>query len=476
MSDLKVVFMPHPPIIIPEIGGGKEIKAQRTIDGMEELGQLVGDIKPNTIIFITPHGNSFSNGTCILKEDMINGDFATFGFPKINFKKKVNQSLSQTIFDKFEENDLVSVLMDYKLAKSYGVEATLDNGVMVPMYFIDKYYQDYDIVHITPGFTTLEENYYLGKNLKEVVNQDSNSILLVCSGDLSHALKDEGPYDFHPSGPIFDEKIKNAIINKDPLSLIFMEDKFVEESAQCGLRSFLIGFGFLDGLSYESKVLSYEGPFGVGYLTGFLKQNNDKKSESLLPKIKDYTLRIYKEKITDEDDYIKLARMAIETYVRYGRKLAFEEVKEVFTREFIMNAKTQKAGTFVSIHNSGALRGCIGTISPTQENIIEEIINNSISACGHDSRFNPVEPKELMDLDIKVDILMEPELIKSKEELDVNKYGVIVEKGYKRGLLLPKLDGVDTIEEQVEIAMNKAGISKEEGIKLYRFEVIRHEV
>ena len=113
---------------------------------------------------------------------------------------------------------------------------------------------------------------------------------------------------------------------------------------------------------------------------------------------------------------------------------------------------------------------------PTQENIIEEIINNSISASGHDPRFNAVEPRELLNLEISVDILMEPELIDSKNELDVEKYGVIVEKGYKRGLLLPNLDGVDSVEEQINIAMGKAGITSEKGIKLFRFEVIRHEI
>jgi AmmeMemoRadiSam system protein A len=475
MSNLKVVFMPHPPIIIPEIGGGKELEAQRTIEAMESLGQLVRDIKPDTIIFTTPHGNSFSNGTCILQGETLKGDFSTFGYPKITFEKKVNKRLSQSIFDLFEENDFVSILLDGKLANRYGVEATLDNGVMVPMYFIDKYYKDYDIVHITPGFTPLEENYSLGKIIQDIIKQENRSIILVCSGDLSHALKDEGPYSFHPSGPSFDKKMENAIRDRDPLPLITMDDNFVEEAAQCGLRSFLIGFGLLDGYKYDSKVLSYEGPFGVGYLTGCFMVHKDQKEASLLPKIGDYIMGNYQQKIADEDDYIKLARMAIEAYARYGRRLVFEEVKEVFTKEFIQKAKTQKAGTFVSIHKNGELRGCIGTISPTKDDIIQEIINNSISASGHDPRFNAVEPKELMDLDIKVDILMDPELIKSKCELDVNEYGVIVEKGHKRGLLLPNLDGVDTIEEQVRIAMDKAGISKEEGMRLYRFKVIRHE-
>lgn len=468
--------MPHPPIIISQIGRGKEMEAQRTIDGMEKLGELIKVNKPETIIFITPHGNSFSNGTCILDEPVIKGDFSAFGFPEIKFEKKVNQGLSKEIFLAFEENDFVSILMDIGLGKRYGGEVSLDNGAMVPMYFIDKYYKDYDIVHITPGHTSLEENYTLGVKIREVAQQSSRSILIVCSGDLSHALKSDGPYDYHPSGPIFDKMVADAISQRDPLPLLVMEDKFIEEAAQCGLRSFLMGFGFMDGYQYDSKVISYEGPFGVGYLTGFLKEIVNGEKSSLLPQMRNISNKAYRERIGREDDYIKLARKAIECFVKNGKRLIFKEVEDEFSEEFIEETRNKKAGTFVTIHKNGALRGCIGTISPTQENIIEEIINNSISASGHDPRFNAVEPRELLNLEISVDILMEPELIDSKNELDVEKYGVIVEKGYKRGLLLPNLDGVDSVEEQINIAMGKAGITSEKGIKLFRFEVIRHEI
>lgn len=476
MSNLKVVFMPHPPIIIPLIGRGKEVEAQKTIDGMEEMGLLIKDSQPDTIIYITPHGNSFSNGTCILDEPILKGDFSAFGFPEIKFEKAVNQSLSNEIFLKFEERDFVSVLMDKSLGKRYGGDVSLDNGAMVPMYFIDKHYKDYDMVHITPGHTSLEENYLLGQLLREVAKERRESILLVCSGDLSHALKSEGPYDYHPSGPIFDKLIGEAISNKDPLSLLTMEDKFVEEAGQCGLRSFLMGFGFMDGYQYDSKVIGYEGPFGVGYLTGFLREKTLKEGYSLVEDISHMSRAAYTARVKREDDYIKLARKTIEDYVNHGKRLVFKDVEEEFSPEFIGETKGKKAGTFVTIYKNGGLRGCIGTISPNQENVIEEIINNSISASGHDPRFNPVEAKELSDLEISVDILKEAELIRSKDELNVDKYGVIVEKGYKRGLLLPNLDGVNSVDDQVAIAMDKAGITSEKGMKLYRFEVIRHEI
>jgi AmmeMemoRadiSam system protein A len=134
-----------------------------------------------------------------------------------------------------------------------------------------------------------------------------------------------------------------------------------------------------------------------------------------------------------------------------------------------------QAGTFVSLHDpQGNLRGCIGTIEPQQPTVVQEVVQNAISAATRDPRFPPVQPEELEGLDIKVDVLTEPQPIDSTDRLDPKRYGVIVESGWRRGLLLPDLEGVDTVEDQVEIAMRKAGIRPDEPVQMYRFEVKRY--
>jgi AmmeMemoRadiSam system protein A len=133
----------------------------------------------------------------------------------------------------------------------------------------------------------------------------------------------------------------------------------------------------------------------------------------------------------------------------------------------------QRAGVFVSIKKRGELRGCIGTFMPTRTNVAGEIVANAISSATQDPRFMPVEPSELDDLEYSVDILTEPEPVQSTDQLNPRKYGVIVECGYRRGLLLPDLAGVDKVEEQIEICRAKAGISAGEPIRLYRFRVER---
>ena len=169
----------------------------------------------------------------------------------------------------------------------------------------------------------------------------------------------------------------------------------------------------------------------------------------------------------ESDDYVRLARRTIESYILRNEKVS---IPDDIPEEML----NQKAGAFVSIHKHGNLGGCIGTILPTTSCVAQEIINNAISASTRDPRFSPIKADELKWLDINVDVLGEPEDIESEDELDVKRYGVIVTSGFKRGLLLPDLDGVDTVSQQVEIAMQKGGIRKTDKYKLQRFEVIRH--
>jgi AmmeMemoRadiSam system protein A len=163
---------------------------------------------------------------------------------------------------------------------------------------------------------------------------------------------------------------------------------------------------------------------------------------------------------------VKLAKEALESYIR-ERKIV--QAKEL-TPE--MN---EKAGVFVCIKKDGELRGCIGTFEPTQKSVAEEVITNAISTATQDPRFEPVRLAELKDLEYTVDVLTSPEPVASKDQLDAKKYGVIVESGYRRGLLLPDLEGVDSVDEQIDISRQKAGIGPAEPVKLYRFEVKRYK-
>ncbi len=174
--------------------------------------------------------------------------------------------------------------------------------------------------------------------------------------------------------------------------------------------------------------------------------------------------------MSEEDFPVLLAKRTIEDYLRSGKVISPpSRIPEVFQK---------KAGTFVSLHKKGKLRGCIGTYLPTQDNLANEIIKNAISAATQDPRFPPVDTSEIRDLEISVDVLSKPEPVKSKRELDPKKYGVIVSKGWQKGLLLPDLEGVDTVKQQLEIAKQKAGLggTPVEQLEIQRFTVTRYEM
>ncbi|HIT51101.1 MAG TPA: AmmeMemoRadiSam system protein A [Candidatus Aveggerthella excrementigallinarum] len=228
---------------------------------------------------------------------------------------------------------------------------------------------------------------------------------------------------------------------------------------------------------FGHELLSCEGPFGVGYAVAAFERAADAGENARGDVVEagatedDAARGVAAEDAAAPavDPYVALARASVEGFVRTGRPI---KVPADTPRELLES----RAGVFVSLHEDGELRGCIGTIEPTRKSVAEEIVRNGVAACSEDPRFPPVREEELDYLELSVDVLFPAEPIASEDELDPVRYGVIVSKGWRRGLLLPNLEGVDTVEQQVAIAKRKAGIGLgERGVRLERFEVVRHE-
>jgi len=461
-------LMPHPPILLKEIGKGQERKINKTSEAMKAVARDIKSKKPKTIILITPHGPLFSDGIAISIKDELKGDMSQFGAWEVKIVKDNNLKLVNKIIAYAGQKGIPCAKINEELAKEYNLSTKLDHGAIVPLYFIDKEYIHYRLVHITYGLLSYEDLYAFGKVIQEVVEGEQEDVVVIASGDLSHKLTEDGPYGYNPAGGKFDKLIMDLLTSYKPEEIIGIDKELCEEAGECGLRSIDIMMGSLDGYDIYSELLSYEGPFGVGYGVVKLEIGKRNRDKEILDKLYNNRKNRIRKIRTNEDNYIALARKSLEHYVKNHSKLPIDNN----VSEEMLN---QKAGTFVSIKKDGKLRGCIGTIAPTTGSIAEEIIENAIKAGTEDPRFYPVEEDELDALVYSVDILKDPEPVESIDELDEKKYGVIVSSGMRRGLLLPNIEGVNSVEEQIRIALRKAGISPNEGYNIERFEAERHK-
>lgn len=265
-----VFFTPHPPLAVHSIGQGNERRIQATLDGYERIAKEIKEIKPETIIFLSPHGKGFRDALAVIQEVKVSGNFAMFGYEGIGTSKDVNSWLTEELIRGLNEANVTTVSLSSETARKYNIDIGLDHGVLVPMHFIDLYYSQYTIVHITTGFMPPEVHFKAGQVLQSIVSHYDQKVVVVASGDLSHALKEEGPYNYNAFGQVFDERVQEAIKSGDVGLLLSLTSGEIEAAAQCGLGSFCMGFGILDGKIIKGQVYSYEGPFGVGYLTGKL--------------------------------------------------------------------------------------------------------------------------------------------------------------------------------------------------------------
>lgn len=461
---------PHPPILIPQIGRDNLKQINDTKESMETFAQRVKETDPDLIITVSPHGPVFSDAISILNTPELEGDFGQFGFPELELNYELPEDIVEEIAIGADSEDLMVARIDENSARKFEINPKLDHGALVPLYYLEEAgVNDIPLVPITMGLLPYEDLYKFGKIIQLVAKKLDYRVAFIASGDLSHRLTPDAPAGFNPQAKEFDQKLIEDL-EEDRVENIFdLDEDLIEKAGECGLRPIIMMLGALDGLNVEPDLLSYEGPFGVGYgvLTYEIKEGEDESRKKLDKLLQQRQNKLQQQK-AEESDLVKLARRAVK---QYALNKEIIPVPQELTPEM-----KKKAGVFVSIKKHGQLRGCIGTTQPVEENVAAEVIRNAINAGFEDPRFSPIDLNELEELTYSVDVLEEPESIDSLEELDPEKYGVIVKKGQQTGLLLPRLEGVDTVEKQLEIAKRKAGLSPtEEDVEIMKFKVKRYE-
>lgn len=479
MSILFGAMVPHPPLIIPEVGRGQEAGIGDTVKSYQAVGKRIADLQPDTIVVSTPHSVMYYDYFHISPGASATGDFARFGVSPRDWSMTVDY-----------DEEFVRTLCVYadELSFPAGVagerDASLDHATLIPLHFVREALPEGatlpKVVRIGLSGMPLSYHYMLGMLIQKAALDLGRNVVYIASGDLSHKLKDDGPYGFDAAGPEYDERIMDVMSSASFGDLFAFDADFCDRAAECGHRSFVMMAGALDRTAVKPERLSHEGPFGVGYGVCTYEPIGPDESRNFLEQEELVKAEKMAELRGKEDAYITLARLTLESYLEKGITPSAETLHEQgLLPELPEELLSRRAGCFVSLHKEGALRGCIGTTGPTQETLADEIIRNAVNAATEDPRFPRVEAHELPDLVYSVDVLSEPEDISSPDELDVRRYGVIVStNGFlpKRGLLLPDLAGVDTVEEQIAIACKKANIREDEAYSLQRFTVERHEV
>jgi MEMO1 family protein len=451
---------PHPPIIIPTIGRGELKKAQKTVEGMKQLSSMFGEVNPALLIVITPHGSVLREGPAVLTDRHLSGDFGQFGFPNLKIEFETDPRLVDLLRAETECEPIKPVFLNNNSSDHHVSRVSLDHGAMVPLYYLNEAGLKVPGLHITFGFKPLKDLYRFGVALRRAVEARGLPVAVLASGDLSHRLIPGAPAGYTPRGAEYDQLLVQLLREGDVDKILNIDSNLVEDAGECGLRSFVIALGMVEGETLKTEIISYEGPFGVGYLVAAIQ-----------PEAEGGSINEDQEKVLSDQagkiNPAQLARHFLEKYFSDGNLKDYPNpLPPVFQ---------QKAGAFVSLKKAGALRGCIGTVEPVRENLGAEIAANSVSAAIRDPRFPPVSPEELSSIDISVDVLSPMEPIGGVNELNPKEYGVLVRSGNRSGLLLPDLEGVDSAEEQVAIARRKAGIGPTEPIELFRFKVTRYK-
>jgi len=468
MGIIAAFMVPHPPLIVPEVGRGGEKQIEETKNAYEEVAREIAELRPETIVISSPHATMYADYFHISPGHKATGSFRAFRAPQVQFAEEYDAEFVECLRE-------LAAKERFPAGTEGERDPELDHGTMVPLYFIRQRYAGAKIVRIGLSGLPLSDHYRMGMLIKRAAEKLGRRVVYVASGDLSHKLQAYGPYGFAPEGPQYDQRIMKTCGAAAFDELFDFTEEFREKAAECGHASFVMMAGALDGMELQTKKLSHEDVTGVGYGICCYHVIGENPERRFLQKREQEEAMELQQKRSKEDVYVRLARASLESYIAKCRELSLSEATDAIGEKALSEELlTKRAGAFVSIHKGGNLRGCIGTFLPTTENVGTEILQNAISASTLDPRFRPITEEEFPLLEISVDVLGAPEKIDSIKELDPKRYGVIVTKGYRRGLLLPDLEGVDTAEQQIAIAKQKAGIDADDEVSLQRFEVVRH--
>jgi len=423
------------------VAGPRAAEVAATTAACTEVGRAVVDAAPEVVVITAPHGARHPTDLTLHTAARLSGDLGRFGAPEVRIDLPGGVELAEAVVEAGVAGMVVRPL----------ASGGLEYSTVVPLSFLCAAGWRGPTLVVGLPYPGKGDPTAIGEAVAAAADRLHLKIGVLASGDMSHRLTRDAPAGFDPAGARFDTKVTELLRTHDLAALRHLDPELLARAGEDCLDSLLfaagaLGFGGAIEGGRSSRLLSYEGPFGVGYGVAILaatEEEAEAEGERSLP---------------------ELAREAIQAYVVGGR---------IYTPSTPLPAAWQeRAPVFVTLHTAdGELRGCIGSLEPTTANIARETVDRAIAAATADPRFAPVRADEVAELDVEVSRLSPLEEVASVADLDPTRYGVVVETGGRRGVLLPALHGIDDAEQQVAIARRKAGIGPDRPVRLYRFTV-----
>ncbi|MBX3729778.1 MAG: AmmeMemoRadiSam system protein A [Candidatus Sumerlaeia bacterium] len=436
-------LMPHPPIVVPGVGRGREHEAGNTVAAMARMARRLCDAAPQTLVVISPHSPRRRGRFGIWGGTRVEGDLAVFRAPheRIDFP-------ADTEF----RARLTAACSGHGL-RTWEIEnEELDHGAVVPLAYLRD--AGWNGPTVVVGLNYPDEGHLedLGAAIAAAAEALGRRVAVLASGDMSHRLTPDAPGGYHPRARDFDATFVRLVRAADVESLCHFDEELRGIAGEDVVDVTVVALAAVGFHTDRCELLSYEGPFGVGYSVALLC---DRAPVAQAP--------TNSRKLS----LARLARRAVEDRL-HGRKPAPPNP--------LPTAWQSPAAVFVTIRTrDGELRGCIGTLAPEFATLAEETLDRAAAAAFNDPRFNPVEANELPHLVFEVSVLHPTEPVESQDELDPARYGVVVsdDRG-RRAVMLPGIETLDTVEKQLDATRRKAGIPAGAPVHIERFEVVKH--
>lgn len=440
------VLMPHAPILIPAVGGARGGEAIASYRAMREAAETVVRLKPDSVVVISPHSPRQPGSFGVWSDDPIAGSFEQFGAPQAGVSLPNDQRLARAIVNEASARNV----------KTWQIRLrALDHGALVPLWFLAAAGWDGPTVLLSLNYPGEGGLTSLGEAIAAAGGDLQLRVAVAASGDMSHRLTQSAPCGFHPGAHRFDDTFMRHVRAGEYRKILGINSDLRELAAEDAADSTIIAASAADWKAAGHRVLNYEGPFGVGYGVAIL----------------------FAEEATAEDcpaasaSVVEHAGNVLPGIARKSVAAALRSSTES-TPQARGEYLNMSHGVFVTIrHRDGKLRGCVGTIHPACRDLVSETWRNARLAATRDARFAPISADELPDLSFHVSVVHSVEEVASPADLDPKRYGVIVSvPDGRRGVLLPDIGGIKSVEQQLHIARQKGWIGPDEPIKLERFQ------